>query len=62
MDFKKTGIYCANCGKEHSIRTALYNVQRKRGYKNQYCGNKCKVEIISKTDLLRARGFKVNGD
>ena len=22
-------------------------------------GNKCKVEIISKTDLLRARGFKV---
>ena len=23
-------------------------------------GNKCKVEIISKTDLLRARGFKVN--
>ena len=23
-------------------------------------GNKCKVEIISKTDLLRARGFKVD--
>ena len=23
-------------------------------------GAKCKVEIISKTDLLRARGFKVN--
>ena len=22
-------------------------------------GNKCKVEIISRTDLLRARGFKV---
>ena len=22
-------------------------------------GNKCKVEIISKSDLLRARGFKV---
>ena len=22
-------------------------------------GNRCKVEIISKTDLLRARGFKV---
>ena len=22
-------------------------------------GNKCKVEIISKTDLLRARGFRV---
>jgi hypothetical protein len=22
-------------------------------------GNKCKVEIISKTDLLRARGYKV---
>ena len=23
-------------------------------------GNKCKVEIISRTDLLRARGFKVD--
>ena len=23
-------------------------------------GAKCKVEIISKTDLLRARGFKVD--
>lgn len=40
-----TTFNCANCGKEHSIRTALYNVQRKRGYKNQYCGNKCKVEV-----------------
>ena len=27
---------------------------------NSGYGNKCKVEIISKTDLLRARGFKVN--
>ena len=26
---------------------------------NSNFGNKCKVEIISKTDLLRARGFKV---
>jgi len=25
---------------------------------NSYLGNKCKVEIISKSDLLRARGFK----
>ena len=23
-------------------------------------GNRCKVEIISRTDLLRARGFKVD--
>jgi hypothetical protein len=27
---------------------------------NSGYGNKCKVEIISKTDLLRARGFKVD--
>ena len=27
---------------------------------NSTYGNKCKVEIISKTDLLRARGFKVD--
>jgi len=26
---------------------------------NSGFGNKCKVEIISRTDLLRARGFKV---
>ena len=26
---------------------------------NSNLGNRCKVEIISKTDLLRARGFKV---
>ena len=26
---------------------------------NSLYGNKCKVEIISRTDLLRARGFKV---
>ena len=26
---------------------------------NSGYGNKCKVEIISRTDLLRARGFKV---
>ena len=26
---------------------------------NSTYGSKCKVEIISKTDLLRARGFKV---
>ena len=26
---------------------------------NSNFGNKCKVEIISRTDLLRARGFKV---
>jgi len=25
---------------------------------NSGYGNQCKVEIISKTDLLRARGFK----
>ena len=27
---------------------------------NSGYGNKCKVEIISRTDLLRARGFKVD--
>ena len=27
---------------------------------NSGLGNKCKVEIISRTDLLRARGFKVD--
>ena len=26
---------------------------------NSIYGNKCKVEIISRSDLLRARGFKV---
>jgi len=26
---------------------------------NSGLGNKCKVEIISRTDLLRARGYKV---
>ena len=26
---------------------------------NSGYGNRCKVEIISRTDLLRARGFKV---
>jgi len=26
---------------------------------NSNLGNRCKVEIISRTDLLRARGFKV---
>ena len=25
-----------------------------------FYGNKCKVEIISRSDLLRARGFKVD--
>ena len=25
-------------------------------------GARCKVEVISRSDLLRARGFKVNGD
>ena len=31
------------------------------GYTNHSnMGNKCKVEIISKTDLLRARGYKVD--
>jgi len=40
-----TEFNCDNCGKKQSIRTALYNIQRKRGYKNQYCGNKCKVEV-----------------
>ena len=29
---------------------------------NSQLGARCKVEIISKSDLLRARGFKVNGD
>ena len=29
---------------------------------NSGLGARCKVEIISKSDLLRARGFKVNGD
>tara|TARA_R100000455_G_C6187287_1_gene62828 strand:- start:151 stop:483 length:333 start_codon:yes stop_codon:yes gene_type:complete len=27
---------------------------------NSTYGNRCKVEIISRTDLLRARGFKVD--
>ena len=30
------------------------NIVANSGY-----GNRCKVEIISRTDLLRARGFKV---
>ena len=53
-----TTFNCANCGKEHSIRTALYNTQKKRGYKNQYCGNKCKVEVaISKALKVRREKY-----
>ena len=53
-----TTFNCDNCGKEHSIRTALYNTQKKRGYKNQYCGNKCKVEVaISKALKVRREKY-----
>jgi len=64
-------ITTSNFGQEHTTFEGSEILERTPEYwlnhmsaedtyvSNSLRGNKCKVEIISKTDLLRARGFKV---
>ena len=57
--FDGPGPAVENPQKMHSFWMNNYNPTEMVSTTNSGFGNKCKVEIISRTDLLRARGYKV---